>query len=305
MGRPKTVNVAYPTPLPEPPRMIRFSRSSVVFAAITALSLPLAAQDTPNRDTVLAQVGDTTITLGHLLAAHAALPDQFRALPAETLFEPLIEQLIEQTIVADQTRDALMPSDRIAMENEQRAFLANVGLTRVAEAAVTDESIAEAYAAFTTEYDGREPTPEYNASHIIVETEAEAIALRAQLDEGADFAELAREHSFDGAAANGGNLGWFGPGAMIPEFENAVADLEVGQFMGPLQTQFGWHLVLLNDMRMTTAPALDDVRDALIQNIQREAAQAELTRLKETAAITRSFEGLDPSIMLQTQLLDD
>ncbi|MFN4057642.1 MAG: peptidylprolyl isomerase [Roseinatronobacter sp.] len=285
--------------------MSRFSPVAAVFSVALAFGLPLSAQDAPTRDTVLAEVGGTKITLGHLLAAHASLPDQFRMLPAETLFEPLIEQLIEQTVVADQARGALTAAERIALENEQRAFLANVGLTRAADAAVTDESITVAYQAFATEYAGREPTPEFNASHIIVETEEEALALRAQLDEGADFAELARAHSFDGAAANGGNLGWFGPGAMIPEFENAVKELEVGSYMGPLQTQFGWHLVLLNDTRMTTAPALEEVRDALVQGIQREAAQAELTRLKEAATITRNFEGLDPNLLTQTQLLDD
>lgn len=285
--------------------MTRFSPVSIVFAAALAVAWPAAAQDAPNRDTVLAEVNGTRITLGHLLAAHASLPDQFRALPAETLFQPLIEQLIEQTIVADQTRDALSAAERIALENEQRAFLANIGLTRVAEAAVTDESIAAAYLAFTTEFDGREPTPEYNASHIIVQTEEEAIKLRAELDAGADFATLAREHSFDGAAANGGNLGWFGPGAMIPEFENAVAAMEVGSISGPLQTQFGWHLIQLNETRMTTAPALEEVRDALVESIQREAAQAEMNRLKEAATITRSFEGLDPALLSQTQLLDE
>jgi peptidyl-prolyl cis-trans isomerase C len=285
--------------------MARFSRISAVFAAGLAFCAPAIAQDAPNRDTVLAEVNGTVITLGHLLAAHATLPDQFRAMPPEALFTPLIEQLIEQTIVMQDAGDTLTPAEKLAFENEQRAFMANAGLTRVANAAATDEAIDEAYKAFVTEFDGREPTPEYNASHIIVDNEEQAIALKAELDGGADFAALAREHSFDGAAANGGNLGWFGPGAMIPEFENAVAAMEVGAISGPLQTQFGWHLILLNETRMTTAPALEEVRDALVQNLQREAAQAELDRLKAGAAITRSFEGLDPTVLGQTQLLDE
>ena len=285
--------------------MACFSPFRLVLAASVVLSGPVLAQDAPTRDTVLAEVNGTTITLGHLLAAHAALPDQFRVMPAETLFEPLIEQLIEQTVAMGDAEDDLSPRERLVLENERRAFVANAALTRVAEAAVTDETIAEAYKAFVTEFDGREPTPEYNASHIIVETEEEAVALKAELDAGADFAALAREHSFDGAAANGGNLGWFGPGAMIPEFENAVAAMEKGAISGPLQTQFGWHLILLNDTRMSQAPALEEVRDALVQNLQREAAQAELTRLKDAATITRNFEGLDPAILSQTQLLDE
>ncbi len=285
--------------------MTRFSRLSVVFAAGLAFSAPALSQDAPNRDTVLAEVNGTVITLGHLLAAHATLPDQFRSMPPEALFTPLIEQLIEQTVVMQDTADTLTPAEQLAMENEQRAFMANAALTRVANAASTDAAIDEAYQAFVTEFDGREPTPEYNASHIIVETEEEAVALKAELDAGADFATLARENSFDGAAANGGNLGWFGPGAMIPEFEAAVAEMEVGAISGPLQTQFGWHLILLNETRMTQAPVLEEVRDALVQNLQREAAQAEMERLKAGATITRSFEGIDPTVLGQTQLLDE
>lgn len=285
--------------------MFSFSRSSAVLAAILAFSGPVLAQNEPSRDTVLAIVNGTEITLGHLIAARDSLPDQFRAMPADALFQPLIEQLIEQTAIMQEAEGTLTRREQIALENEQRAFIANVALTRAADAALTEENVDAAYMAFVTEFDGREPTPEFNASHIIVETEEEALALRAQLDEGADFAELAREHSRDGAAAAGGSLGWFGLGAMIPEFEEAVVAMEVGSFIGPLETRFGWHLVLLNDTRMSSAPPLEDVREALEQSIQREAAQAELTRATEAAQIERKYESFDPSVLLRSDLLDD
>lgn len=285
--------------------MSRLSRISVAFVAAITLVTPAFSQSEPTRDTVIATVNGTEITLGHLLAARDTLPDQFRNMPAEALFQPLIEQLIEQTAIMQEAEGTLSTRDRIAFENEQRAFIANAALTRAAEAALSDENVDEAYRAFVTEFDGREPTPEFNASHIIVETEAEALELRALLDEGADFAELAREHSFDGAAASGGSLGWFGLGAMIPEFEEAVQSLEIGEYLGPLETRFGWHLVLLNDTRMSQAPALEEVREALEENLQREAAQAELTRAKEAATIERAYEDLDPSVLMRSELLDD
>lgn len=286
--------------------MVSFSRTSaIILAAGLALSSPALGEDTPSRSTVLATVNGTEITLGHLLAARATLPEQFQSMPPEALFEPLIEQLIEQTALMQEAEGTLSPREQIELENEQRAFIANAALTRAAEAAITDDNVSEAYTAFATEFDGREPTPEFNASHIIVETEEEAQALREMLDEGADFAELAREHSLDGAAAGGGSLGWFGPGAMIPEFEEAVVELEIGEYMGPLETQFGWHIVLLNDTRMSSAPPLEDVREAIEQNLQREAAQAEVTRAKESASIERSFEDFDPSVLMRTELLDD
>ncbi len=285
--------------------MVRFSRSGVVVAALLVFSPPALAETEPSRDTVLATVNGTDITLGHVLAARDNLPEQFRAMPPDALFQPLVEQLIEQTAIMQEAEGTLSPRERIAFENEQRAFIANAALTRAANAALTEENIDAAYTAFVTEFDGREPTPEFNASHIIVETEEEALALREQLDAGADFAELAREHSRDGAAAAGGALGWFGLGAMIPEFEEAVTEMEVGSYMGPLETRFGWHLVLLNDTRMSSAPPLDEVREALEQNLQREAAQAELTRATEAASIERRYEGFDSSILARSELLDD
>jgi len=285
--------------------MAGISRFSVAVAAVMAFGAPVWAQSDPTRDTVLATVNGTEITLGHLLAARDSLPDQFRQMPGEALFGPLVEQLIEQTAIMQQAEGTLTAREQIAFENEQRAFIANAALTRAAEAALSDENINEAYTAFVTEFDGREPTPEFNASHIIVETEEEAAALRAQLDDGADFADLAREHSMDGAAAGGGSLGWFGLGAMIPEFEQAVQSLEVGAYLGPLETQFGWHLVLLNDTRMSSAPALEEVREALAENLQREAAQAALARATDAASIARSYEELDPSILSRSDLLDE
>jgi peptidyl-prolyl cis-trans isomerase C len=285
--------------------MGRNTRFSVALAAILTFNAPALAQSEPTRDTVIAAVNGTEITLGHLLAALETLPEQFRAMPAEALFQPLVEQLIEQTAIMQQAEGTLTPREQIAFENEQRAFIANAALTRAAQDAVSEENVTEAYTAFVTEFDGREPTPEFNASHIIVETEEEALALRAQLDEGADFADLARENSMDGAAAGGGSLGWFGLGAMIPEFEQAVQELEIGAYMGPLETRFGWHLVLLNDTRMSSAPALEEVRDALEDNLQREAAQVALTRATEAATIERSYESLDPSILSRSELLDE
>ncbi|WP_296477145.1 peptidylprolyl isomerase [Roseinatronobacter sp.] len=285
--------------------MVGISRFSVTVAAMMALSTPALAQTEPTRDTVLATVNGTEITVGHLLAARDSLPEQFRDMPGDSLFQPLVEQLIEQTALMQEAEGTLSVREQIAFENEQRAFIANAALTRAATAAISEENVEEAYTAFVTEFDGREPTPEFNASHIIVETEEEAAALRAELDDGADFAELAREHSLDGAAAGGGSLGWFGLGAMIPEFEQAVQTLEVGEYLGPLETQFGWHLVLLNDTRMSSAPELDEVREALEENLQREAAQAALTRATEAATIERNYEGVDTSVLSRSDLLDD
>ena len=276
--------------------MVRFSRALPAFALAFGLASTATAQD-PGPETIVATVNGVEITLGHVLQARTSLPAQFDQMPMDGLFEPLVNQLIDQTALMQSVEGTLSTTDEVSLENGRRDFIANIALTRAAEAAVSDEAIDTAYTAFVTEFDGREPTPEFNASHIIVATEEEAQALRVQLDEGADFAELARANSTDGAATNGGSLGWFGLGAMVPEFEQAVTAMEVGDVAGPLQTQFGWHLVILNDTRMSTAPALEEVREALIQNIQREAVEAEIARVTATADITRNIDGIDPAAL--------
>ena len=171
--------------------------------------------------------------MGHVVQARTSLPEQFQQMPMDSLFEPLVNQLIDQTALMQSVAGTLDHREEVALENGRRDFMANTALTRAADAAISEEAVQEAYTAFVTEFDGREPTPEFNASHIIVETEEEAQALKAALDDGADFAELARENSTDGAAANGGSLGWFGLGAMVPEFEEAVTNMDVGEVAGP------------------------------------------------------------------------
>lgn len=278
-------------------------------ALAVLMALPATAQDTaaeaPTPQTVLATVGGTDITLGHVIAMRATLPQQFQALPDSTLFPALVEQLIEQTALSASVGDDLSFFERVTLDNETRNFVANAALTRAAEAAVTDDALTAAYDAFVVEFSGQEPSPEFNAAHILVETEEEATALRAELEEGAEFADVAREHSTDGAAAGGGALGWFGLGMMIPEFENAVIEMEAGEISQPIETQFGWHIVLLNETRMSSAPAFEDVREELSAELQREAARALIEDLKAATSIDRMFEDMDPTVLSNVTLTDE
>lgn len=273
------------------------------------IALPATAQDTaqdaPTPQTVLATVEGTDITLGHVIAMRGALPEQFQSLPDETLFPALVEQLIEQTALARSVEDDLSFAQQVMLENETRNYVANAALTRAAEAAVTDDALTTAYDAFVVEFSGQEPTPEFNAAHILVETEEEATALRAELDEGAEFAELAREHSTDGAAAGGGALGWFGLGMMIPEFENAVIEMEAGEISQPIETQFGWHIVQLNETRMSTAPAFEEVREELSAELQRDAARTLIEDLTAATSIDRMFEDMDPNVLSNVALEEE
>lgn len=127
---------------------------------------------------------------------------------------------------------------------------------------------------------------EYSARHILVEDKATAEAIIVQLNGGADFAKLAREKSKDPSSANGGDLGWFAPQTMVKPFADAVVALEKGKYTtAPVQTQFGWHVILLQDSRKPTLPTLAEVKDRLQEMVQRKKVQAHMDELKKQAGV--------------------
>lgn len=269
--------------------------------AIT-LALPVAAQDTPTADTVLATVNGTEITLGHVIVAHTNLPEQYSSLPDEVLFQGLLDQLIQQTALSDTVGDTPPRRIALALENETRALRAGGVINQIMETDVSDEALQAAYDA---QYNAVEAESEYNASHILVETEEEANAVIALLNAGSEFAAVAREKSTGPSGPGGGSLGWFGPGMMVPSFEQAVVAMEVGAVSAPVQTQFGWHVIKLNEKRLTEAPSLESVREELTLQIQQTAAQQQIEDVTNAADVDRSVaENIDPSLIKNHALLD-
>ncbi len=263
-----------------------------------AAETPAVAVDA---DTVLATVNGEAITVGHVIAARMSLPDQYQQLPAEVLFPGLIEQLIQQTVLSQAVGEVNRRA-QVQLDNEKRAIVATEKLDQVITDAVDDAKIQAVYDA---DYANAEPTTEWNASHILVETEDEAKALIDELNNGADFAELAKEKSTGPSGPNGGELGWFGPGMMVKPFEDAVAGMSVGDVAGPIQTQFGWHVIKLNDERAKGAPAIDEVRDEIVAKLQDDAVQEALNTLMDAATIERTdTTGMDPNVLNNLGLLD-
>ena len=270
----------------------------LVLAAV--LAGPVMAED-PGADTVVATVNGTNITLGHMIALRGSLPEQYQALPDDVLFKGILDQLIQQTAL-EQSVKTVAKADQLALDNDRRGYLSGVALQDVIAGAVTD-------AALQTEYDAKytnaNPDKEYNAAHILVAEEAKANALKAELDGGADFANLARANSIDtGSGANGGDLGWFGSGMMVKPFEDAVVGAEVGKIIGPVQSDFGYHIIIVKETRAIAAPTLDEVRGALAAEIERTAVDAHIKALMDAATIARPGEGLDPGLLKNATLLD-
>ncbi|MDT8857681.1 peptidylprolyl isomerase [Paracoccaceae bacterium Fryx2] len=280
--------------------MAKLTRFWPTLAVCAALAAPAAAADL-GADTVMATVNGTEITLGQMIVLRDTLPEQYQALPDDVLFKGILEQMIQQVALSQSVEGKLTKRDEIALENERRGYLSGAALRGVVTGAVTDAALQAAYDA---RFKDAVAQTEYHAAHILVETEDKARDLKAQIDGGADFAELAKVNSSDGSAANGGDLGWFGLGMMVKPFEDAVVGMTVGQVSGPIQTQFGWHLVKLSETRIASAPALDDMRDDLAAEIEKAAVDAHVAAVTAAATITRPGEGIDPATLKDQTLLD-
>ncbi len=281
--------------------MRTFAEFSLAFGLVLGLSAPVWAEDAaPTADRVIATVDGTEITLGHMIVLRDALPAQYQSLPDEVLFQGILDQLIQQTLLSKAVEPEMGKRDVLALENARRAYLADGAVARALAQAVTPQAMQALY---EMRFANAIPGTEFNAAHIIVATQAEAAEIRTQLDAGADFAEMARTKSTDGAAANGGDLGWFGPGMMVKEFEDAVVAMKPGEIAGPLQTQFGWHLVKLNDTRPTAAPTFETVRPELEAELQQQAVDTRVAELTAAATITRDDAGIDPTILRDAALL--
>ena len=278
----------------------------LTFLASAALSLtlalPVAAQEEPGLNTVVATVNGTDITLGHMIVARASLPEQYQQLPDEVLFKGILDQLVQQTALADTFSGDLPSRVTLSLENESRSLTAAEVIEGVMSNPLDEDAIKAAY---EEQYASQEQGDEYNASHILVETEEEALAIKEELDNGADFAEMAREKSTGPSGPSGGSLGWFGKGMMVPTFEAAVVEMEAGAVSDPVQTQFGWHVIKLNETRKSEAPSLESVREELELQVRQTLVQEHIEAVTEAAEVDRSAsEGLDPALLKNLEWLE-
>lgn len=277
-------------------------------AVALTLALPALAQDADadkpaeiTIDTVVATVNGTDITFGHMLMARASLPERFQQAPTDQLWEGLLERLIQYETMAQSDKGEVTHRVQLALDNEKRELLAAEAMQAVADGAVTEEAVEAAY---TADYVDADLGVEYNASHILVETEEKAKELVQELADGADFAELARANSTGPTGPNGGSLGWFGKGRMLKAFEDAVAAMEPGAVSAPVQTRYGWHVITLNETRTMDAPPLEQVRPAIEQKLKQDAVQAYIAEQAEAGEVTRlDFTEIDTSILNNLGLL--
>ncbi len=239
--------------------------------AATAAPAAEAAKPTPPPDTVLANVNGKPITEADVELGETDLDPQFAKLPPEQRRAAALSAMIEIRVLSDKAiADGIDkdPEFQRRMELLRQRALHSALVDQEVASKITD---AELHKRYDEEMAKQPPVNEIHARHILVKTKEEAEAIIKQLDNGADFEKLAKEKSTDGAAPQGGDLGYFTEDQMVPDFSKAAFALDVGKYTEqPVKTQFGWHVIKVEDKRTKQPPAFDAVKDQLRQVILRE-----------------------------------
>jgi peptidyl-prolyl cis-trans isomerase C len=267
-------------------RLIR----ATCFLSLVLFSGSVFAQDR----IAVATLNGETIWLEEIMRAVEGLPQEYRQAPMDAYFDQLVAAVIDTRLAAAAGYESNLDKDKAvaqAMKMAADRILAEAFLSATINSQITDEAIMSAYDAFIADTASREQA---TASHILVETEEAAQEIIAKLNDGGDFATLAKENSTGPSGPNGGALGTFGRGQMVPAFETAAFAMPVGSFSAePVQTQFGWHVISVSERSVQPAPEMEAMRAQLSNNLSRQHLGRLLETLRADAVIDlRSFEDI-------------
>ncbi len=237
---------------------------------------------------VVAKINGVEVRESDLVLADEDVGQQAPAATPEAKRDYLITYIAD-TILLTQAAEAkkLHETDEFkqSLDFARKKLLMGKLLESEAKAAVTEPALRKVYDDAIKQMT---PEEEVRARHILVETEDEAKAIRDEIEKGADFAELAKQKSKDtGAAAEGGDLGYFGKAQMVPEFSEAAFKLEKGQLSQPVKSDFGWHIIKIEDKRLKPVPEFEQVRGQIESFAMRKAQAEYLAKLRESAKIER------------------
>lgn len=260
--------------------------------APAATPAPAAANSLSGDDKVVATVNGYEIKTSEVRMAFDDVIGQLPNLPAKMRYPFVVEFLIERHLIAQvAAKEGVADTDdyKRRLAAYQAKALRDSYLAEKIAPTITD---AELKVAYDTEAAKVTQTERVRAHHILVATEKEATDIIAKLKAGAKFEDLAKQYSLDGSKDYGGDLGYFSAPEMVPEFSKAAFALRVGEISAPIKSDFGWHVIRLDDRKMGTAPPFDQVKDALRNVKVRDKLQAKLQSLQSTAKV----ELLDPDL---------
>ena len=260
-------------------------------AALCTLTISAAAlgqEASPGDDPVVATVDGTQVHRGEIEAAARGLPDQMRQMPIQMLYGMLLDRVIDFRLLANEAERQNVdedPAAEAALAQARAAVLREFLVQQTIEQGLTEEKLRALY----EEKKGEEgfAQDQVHVRHILVQSEDEAKAAIEEIEEGADFAEVAREHSVDASAPSGGDLGFISRDQVVPEFAEAAFALEAGETSAvPVQTQFGWHVIDVVERR-NVEPSYDETAPQLRQELAREIVTALVENLRSDAEIER------------------
>jgi peptidyl-prolyl cis-trans isomerase C len=235
---------------------------------------------------VVARVDGTELHLSDLEAAQQSLPPQAQKMPLAQIYPMLLDRMVDGMLITEAGRKAHLDQDpevQLRLRRYEDRLIQEAYLNKAIKDAATEDQLKARYETFVKEKGGHE---EVHARHILVKTEAEANSIIAQLDKGADFAELAKQYSTDPGGKSGGDLGYFGRDEMIKEFTDAAFALPPGQYTKtPVKTEFGWHVIKVEDHRVSTPPSFDEARQEVSKMVARDVVDAKLKELRSTAKV--------------------
>lgn len=261
--------------------------ASLVVGVVLATTGTAWTADSAPADPVVARVNNQDIKRSEVMRAMTSLPPQLQQLPPQMLVPTIIEQMINGKLVsaagyAQKLQDDKEVKDRLKRAEER--FVQEAYLNRTIGSKMTDAKLQEAYKKYLDENPSKE---EIRARHILVDSEEKAGEILAKLAAGTDFAALASEASTDkAAAAQGGDLGYFSQDEMVPEFSTAAFALQPGQITpAAVKTQFGWHIIKVEDRRQSTPPTFEDIKDQLKSDVSQDLMAEVVEDLRKTAKI--------------------
>ena len=274
------------TSFPETKTGLRFGLAAAL--GVVLASALLAGSPARADDKVLAKVNGVEIKESDLAIAEEELAPSLQQMDPAAKKDNVLGFLIDLQIVAKAAEDKKIENSddfKKRLSFARKRLMMDSLLAAEGKAATTDEAMKKVYEEAAKQITSE---VEVRARHILVETEDEAKAIKAELDKGADFAELAKKKSKDPGSADGGDLGFFTKEQMVPEFSTVAFALEPGKISDPVKSQFGWHIIKVEEKRNRKAPEFDQVRPQIEQYVTRKAQADYVAKLRAEAKVERT-----------------
>ena len=263
-------------------------------------SQKIYSQDSLSADTPFVEVNGKVIKFGSAIIAFSKIQQSNINFDQKTIFSQIVQQLVNEELLSQKIEKENQLT-LLALEHEKRSAKAAQMVSKILKNFPSDELVSSAYQNLTDQLKG---SLEYNASHILVNEEDQAKNILKDLNEGKDFADLAKKHSVGPTAKNGGNLNWFDLNTMVPEFSTALMVLSEGDVSQPVKTKFGWHVIKLNETREKKIPSLEMVRPQLVQNLRQRKINDYLNSLNQNSEINFLRKNINPNEITNLQLLE-